>query len=167
MLKSIHWAWLCLSKVGHESSLVRILIHPMALLATKVAGVISLVSWERGGQALLEVLDMSMTFGSRKGGRWFIDVFGMCGRRPLAHTLGFLVPSFGKVTDVSVGKSFAVEVGSSSGMLHKSNLLELIFESRTHGNKGVWYISLPLPRRKPDRMLEQSWWSQMPAVVWD
>ena len=61
----------------------------------------------------------------------------MCGRRPLAHTLGFLVPSYGKVTDVGIGKSFAAEVGDSSSMLHKSSLLEFIFHSSLHGNKGV------------------------------
>ena len=61
----------------------------------------------------------------------------MCGRRPLAYTLGFLVPSSCKVPDVSIDKSFAVEVGSSSGMLHKSNLLEFIFKSSLHVDKGV------------------------------
>ena len=61
----------------------------------------------------------------------------MCGRRPLGHTLGFLVLSFSKVADVSVGKSFTVEVGGSCSMLHESNLLEFIFQSSLHGNKGV------------------------------
>ena len=36
-----------------------------------------------------------------------------------------------------IDKSFAVEVGSSSSMLHKSNLLEFIFQSSLHGYKGV------------------------------
>ena len=61
----------------------------------------------------------------------------MCTRRPLAHTLGFLVLSFSKVAVVGIDKSFAVEVGSSSSMLHKSNLLEFIFQSSLHGYKGV------------------------------
>ena len=47
----------------------------------------------------------------------------MCSRRPLTHTLGFLVPSFSEVTNISIGQSFVIKVGGSSSMLHKLNLV--------------------------------------------
>ena len=137
----------------------------MVLFSTKVAGVIALVSHVRDGLALLEALDKGINFGLGKGGRQCLGVLGVCRRRPLAHTLGFLVLSFGKVTDVAVGKSFAAEVGGSSSMLHKSILPEFIFQSSLHGGKGVAVHLILSMRRKAERMLKHSWWSQMPAVV--
>ena len=56
---------------------------------------------------------------------------------PLTHTLGFLLPSFGMVTNVSIGKSFVAKVGGSSSMLHESNLLEFVFQGSLHGNERV------------------------------
>ena len=117
-----------------EACLVWTFVGPMSFLSTKVASVIALVVWLRGGLALLKA---GVCFVVGEGGRWCLGVLGICNRRPLTHTLGFLVLSFGKVTNIRVGKSFAAEVGHSSSMLHESNLLELIFQGNLHSNKRV------------------------------
>ena len=44
---------------------------------------------------------------------------------------------FDKVTNISIGRSSAAEVGGSSSMLHESNLLEFIFQGNLHSNKRV------------------------------
>ena len=103
----------------------------MPLFTTEVTGVVTFVSWARGGLALLEALDKGMNFSLGEGQRQCLGVLGVSGRRPLTHTLVC------KVADVIIDKSFAAEVGSSSSMLHKSNLLEFIFQSIHHGDKGV------------------------------
>ena len=93
--------------------------------------------WPRSGLALLEALDKGVGFVAGEGRRQCLGILGMCSRRPLIHTLGFLVLSFCKVPNISIGKSFAVVVGHSSSMLHQSNLLESIFQGNLHSNKRV------------------------------
>ena len=125
----------------------------MSFLSAKVASVIALIMQWKSGLALLNVLDKGIGFIAGEGRRQCLGVLGMCSRRPLSHTLGFLVPGFSKVTNITIGMSFSEEVGHSSSMLHESNLLELVFQGNLHSNK------------KAERMLEHCWWSQTPTVV--
>ena len=52
---------------------------------------------------------------------------------PLASRYQVLVRS----QIISIGKSFAAEMGCSSSMLYESNLLEFIFQGNLHSNKRV------------------------------
>ena len=117
------------------------------------------------GLALLKALDKGMDFGLGEGRRWCLGVLGMCSKRPLTHILGFFLPSFGEVANVGIGMSFVMKVGGSSSILHKSNLLEFIFQGSLHGDRRVVIHLSPLARRKAERMLEHSWLSQTPCVV--
>ena len=137
----------------------------MSLLSTKIASFVALVMCLGSGLTLLKTLNKGMNFSLGKGRRWCLRVLGVCGGRPLTHTLVFLVPSFGKVTDVGIDKSFAAEVGGSC-----SNFMNLTFLSSSSRVAFMvmreWqYISSPLVRRKVERILDHSWWSQMPSVA--
>ena len=148
-----------------KASLVWTFVGPMSFLAAKVASVIALVTQLGSGLALLKALDKGMDFGLGDGRRQFIGVLDVHGRRSLTHTLVFLVPGFGKVTNISIGKSFAAEVGHFSSMLHESNFLEFIFQGSLIVIRKWQYISSPLARRKVEMMLDLTWWSQTPDVV--
>ena len=71
-----------------------------------MTSVITLVALLGSGLTLLKAL----VKGIPEGRRQFLGVLGMCRRRPLTHTQGFLVLSFGRVRNVGVGKSFVMKV---------------------------------------------------------
>ena len=125
------------AKIHCEASLFQTFIGPIPFLSAKVTSVVALAALLRSRWTLLKALNKGVDLVNGEGVRQCLGVPGMCGRRPLDHTLGFVVLSFVRSKNFSVGKSFVTEVGHTPSMLHKSNLLVLIFQGNLHSNKRV------------------------------